>query len=576
MATPVQYMSPLFEQLDILNTVYNNSIKPNAVSTDIPHNRIKTKLFPHQNALVHTMLAHRKRMLQGYVWKNQIISGKLGVLGDGPGLGKTLAVLAYIALLNKEVLPTNELVHNSTRYFYSHSIDTRIRDISHCNLIIVPPTHFWQWQEEITKHTTLQPYYVETRRALNKPNTAELMIASDFILATSKTYKHVAEFAETLGIRWNNVFIDEASTIYISGSDHPLNFQFLWLISSTWLPFLFKTQLYAASNFIHIKDRLSDINTELLTWLNNVKDDSIQYQMGLAASSFFKSYLPYNHNARSQIVLRNSLETLNTAIATAGVCSIQNIKCLSFLHSSLILNGGLLASYMKKVTIPQLYYSLNIPPTSINELVASNVEKANQIINKSADDCSICLDNPVNRTMLNCCNSSFCGECIMRHLQTKKICPNCRAPIDVNTLNWIVDGSNVDISCTSYKTRFETCIDILKGDINSKAIIYIIYDNIYYQLASKLDEAGIKADKLDLNVYNIDRKIKQFREGTTRVLCISNPDNIRGFSLQDATHIIFFHALPFYELRELLIHSAQRIHRKTPLTLVHLESEFDL
>jgi len=180
--------------------------------------------------------------------------------------------------------------------------------------------------------------------------------------------------------------------------------------------------------------------------------------------------------------------------------------------------------------------------------------------------------------MVSCCGNCFCGKCILRHMQTKRTCPTCRAAIDVGSLKWVLDVSSEpqDISSNNYKTRIENTIDILKGDSNSQAIIYIMYDNVYYQLASRLEEVGIKADKLDLNLFSVERKINAFKNGEIRALCVSNSDYIRGFSLPEATHVIFFHALSFYELRELLIHSAQRLGRKSPLSVVHYESEFDL
>ncbi len=103
-----------------------------------------------------------------------------------------------------------------------------------------------------------------------------------------------------------------------------------------------------------------------------------------------------------------------------------------------------------------------------------------------------------------------------------------------------------------------------------------MYDNIYYQLADKLAQASIIAEKLDSNPYSASRIARVFAAGALRVVCVSNVDHLRGLNFTAATHIIFYHALPFYELRQILLNSAHRLGRQHPLKVVQLESEFDL
>jgi hypothetical protein len=120
-------------------------------------------------------------------------------------------------------------------------------------------------------------------------------------------------------------------------------------------------------------------------------------------------------------------------------------------------------------------------------------------------------------------------------------------------------------------SRKEACIEIVKESQQNRVIIYTMYDNIYYQLADEL--AGVASvNKLDTNPYNVARSIKAFNDGSARVLCITNAEHCRGINLTEATHLIFYHELPFYELRQLLLHSAQRIGRKEPLKVIHLQT----
>ncbi len=567
------YISPLFEQLDILNSIYSNTIV-DYTKKITPSDKIKTKLYPHQETLLQEMSKYHDKMTLGYIWNKQILSGKIGILGDLPGSGKTLSVLAYLASLENKVHPTNELVNNSTRYFFSHTIQSSRNDISYCNLVVVPHNLFWFWESEIKRHTTLQPFLLETRRPLTKPNTIETILGSDFILATSKTYKHLVEYCKENSIHFNHIFIDQAETTYFSGNEYPLEFQFLWLVTSTWIPFIFKNNLSLASNLIYIKDRIPDINPELLTWLHNVKQDSIQYQSTIASSAFFKSYIPYNHIGRGQLIIKNSNKLIQDSLSLPPMLH-TTIKCSTFLHHNMLLNGSFLRTHLKKEIVPTIFNAMGITQKPVNELVLEEPSKESLITSKVNDDCSICLDKPSHHTMTRCCNNIFCGECLLRNMQNSNKCPTCRSPISVDSLKWVAIDKVTDIS-NNIKSRIDTCIQTLKDNSNNQIIIYTLYDNVYYQLLNKFSEIGIKAEKLDSNPYNVQRISNKFSSGELRVICVSNPEFIRGLSFTNATHVIFYHELPFYEMRELLIRSAQRLGRQNPLEVVYLQPDLDV
>jgi hypothetical protein len=566
------YISPLFEQLDILNNIYNNTIIENPCKI-YKSNKIKTDLYPHQETLLQEMIKYHNKMTSGYVWYNQIVSGKMGIIGDLPGSGKTLSILAYIASLGSKPQPTNELINHSTRYFFSHTLHVA-SDISYCNLVVVPSNIFWLWESQVKTHTTLQPFLLESRRPLTKPNVVQSILGSDFILATSKTYKHLVEFCKDNNIQFNHIFLDQAESIYFSGNEYPLEFQFLWLITSTWIPFIFKNNLSLASNLIYIKDRIPDINSDLLTWLNNVKQDSIQYQSSIASSAFFKSYIPYNHIARGQLVLKTSNTYLDKSLHLPDI-KYKTIKCSSFLHHNIILNGSFLRTHLKKEIVPNIFQAMGIVQQPINELVLEQPSKQSLISSKVKDDCSICLDKPSHITMTKCCNNVFCGECLLRNMQNSTKCPTCRSPISIDSFNWVATDELIDIS-NNVKTRIETCIDILKDNSNNQVLIYTLYDNVYYQLLDKFSGVGIKVEKLDSNPYNVQRITNNFSSGVLRVVCVSNPEFVRGLSFTNATHVIFYHELLFYEMRELLIRSAQRLGRQHPLQVIYLQPDLEL
>ena len=108
----------LYEKLTILNSIYNNTLIPR--KTVIQSSIIKTQLFPHQITMVNGMNIYRDKMTHGFVLENQAINGKVGIIGDPAGTGKTLSILAYLAS-QIATFPrmTCELTKNSSKYISS-------------------------------------------------------------------------------------------------------------------------------------------------------------------------------------------------------------------------------------------------------------------------------------------------------------------------------------------------------------------------------------------------------------------------------------------------------------------------
>ena len=112
----------LYEKLVVLNNVYNNTLIPDkTLPQALAKTPIKTQLFPHQLTLVNGMHIYRDKMTRGFVLGNQAINGKIGIIGDPAGTGKTLSILAYLASqITTFPRITCELTHNSSSMSSGH------------------------------------------------------------------------------------------------------------------------------------------------------------------------------------------------------------------------------------------------------------------------------------------------------------------------------------------------------------------------------------------------------------------------------------------------------------------------
>ena len=569
----------LFDKLVVLNTVYNKSFGDNTDvvnSVNSVNSQIKTKLFQHQYTLVNGMHSYRNKMIRGFLLDNTAINGKVGIIGDSPGTGKTLSVLTYLATQSIETPRfSSELSSNSSKYFFSHDL-FNVTDISSANLIIVPHNLFDYWKNEIATHTALNYVPIETKRVLRGDSLSKKISNSVFILTTNKCYKYVQTYAEQNGIQWNNVIIDEASSIYINSTDPTLKFQFLWLITNNWIPLLFKKSNIIKSTLYHLKDRIN-LNDELEEWLLDTNNPS--YEGHLVSPVYLKKYLPMYHKYRGHIVLRTSAKILNTSLKLQTIQNKTIQCCPNISLNSLIsyyLSRNRELHNINTHNIPNLFQALNIKSSNLEQYLVEQDATKHKLIRRKVDDgdCTICLEKAEYKTIVNCCYNIYCGKCLLKTLLINYKCPTCRNYLAIENiccLDEIVSDNRV-----CYKSKSDTLFDVLRNNKQGKFIIYSAFDNIYYQMFEQLDTIGLKAERLVTNIFSFSRSIKNFNDGQTSVLFVSDIELLRGVSLVSTSHLIFYHELTSCELKKILVHSAQRIGRTQPLQIIHLHSEIQV
>lgn len=575
----------IFDKLSALNHVYHQSLSHIEENTntiplqDVQFAVIKTRLYPHQATMVRAMYAHREKLTRGFLSDNQAINGKLGIVADAPGTGKTLSVLSYLSGYSDSFPSlTCELTNQSTKFFYSHDM-FQVSEKNSTNLIIVPHALFSQWRNEITKHTTMKYYAVETRRQLRGEECTKTMLESDVVLTTNKCYKYVQEYATEHGIQWNNIVIDEASSIYMTSSDPPLRFQFLWLVTSNWLPLLFKNPTMSKNDLYHLRDRVT-MHPDLREWL--MDNEIVHYESHLVSSAFLKDYLPFYHKKKYYLILRNSNATLQASMALPDS---HTELCACRPNVSLYSLGTYFQARNKTPTIsvervPYIMQALGIPAMSLHAFVSHQDSHTKERIQQKAQerDCMICLDKAEHPTIVNCCYNLYCGRCLITNTILNKKCPTCREVLGPENLCCLTDLSTTNQTPLSFptKSKMETCLELLQANQDKKIIIYTAFDNIYYQMFDDLDKMGMKAERIENNLFSLLKTIKNFQEGQTNILFVSNVDLIRGLSLTTTSLLIFYHELSSSEWKQVLFHSAQRLGRVHPLQVLHLHSEIQV
>jgi hypothetical protein len=235
------------------------------------------------------------------------------------------------------------------------------------------------------------PYVpIETKRFIRGADLAQSMVNSTFVITTNKCYKFVQEYAEQNGIQWNNIIIDEASSIYIESSAPPLRFQFLWLVTNNWIPLIFKSPSIIKSNLYHLRERVK-LNPELERWL--LDNMNVHYEGQLTSSSFLKEYIPFFHQNRGSIILRNSSDVINNSINLPLITN-ELLQCKPNITLNSLMSYYLARNIEPNISsskIPNLFQALGVNFSNLEDYIANQPPAKHNLIKRKVEegDCII-------------------------------------------------------------------------------------------------------------------------------------------------------------------------------------------
>jgi hypothetical protein len=318
------------------------------------------------------------------------------------------------------------------------------------------------------------------------------------------------------------------------------------------------------------------LNKELENWL--LDNMNIHYEGQLVSSSFFKDYLPFYHQNRGSLILRNNVDLINKNINLPEV-STTILQCRPNISLNSLISYYLARNIEPNINsskIPNLFQSLNVQFKSVDEYLMDKPVQKHNLIKRKCDEneCVICLEQAEYPTIVNCCFNLYCAKCLLKNMVIHHKCPTCRDGLTVDNICCLKPLTTEDRILAKNKT--EVCLDIINNNKTGKFIIYSSFDNIYYQLFEEIDRMGLKAERIESSLFSLLKTVKNFQEGRTNIIFVTNVDLIRGLSLATTSHLIFFHELPVCELKQILTLSAQRIGRQQPLKVIHLNSEIQV
>ena len=522
--------------------------------------------------------------------KKYTLSTNFSVLADKVGAGKSLMVLALIALnptipqRNKTLLGTenfqiNEIVNNT--------------DTLKTNLIIVPHNIIGQW-EQFASQTTLKVLvanrcadfdlfkdengeYIDNRLILKKISKL------DVVILNINRYKEFIKVAH--GIRWSRVFMDEIDTIHLP-SGFFVCFNFFWGITAT------PRNILARRGMSFIRYLFLDIYDCIDVFLIKNDDKFIDESVTIPpiTSIAINSHTEKTLSLLSDMLPKNIMDLINAGNMHSAAkklnCDVSTDKNLIDVFEEKLnkeLNNAKIKLRMLKQMTPTDIDAHNGKVKHAKEVITSIRTQLTTIKDKitgiKTDTCAICMENYKTPAMVNCCRNILCLECLLSSLVSKNSCPFCRATITDGSAYSIISNtpmktpkkkSGLLFSDMSKQVILEYILKtIFTRDECARVMIFSNYTETYSVIETISEQYEINCCELSGTSGRITNIIKSFEQGETNILFLNAGQYGAGLNLQMSDYLILYHRMDS-DLEKQVIGRAHRIGKKNSLKLIYL------
>jgi hypothetical protein len=529
-----------------------------------------------------------------------------GIIACKVGSGKSFVALAII--IRNPLLNFNRMVssHFNSNCFSFKKINTINYTVS-TNIILVPHNLFHQWQEYLTKTTSLDVIYISSKVTFDKFALTASTAENIERLTTNKVYLISAKQWNNFSEVWNNnikkktsrIFVDEVHSINLPNSIR-IKTNFLWFITSS------VNDIGNHRNYGFIRDTIDNyniLNTQLHSFCKiKNKDDYIDSSLRLLPSKELVI------KCRSSIILnifdgiinqevKDMLlaEDIQGVVNYLGITSINNQDIVNVICSNMekdLENAKLM--YRAK---EQMHYlneqakteSLQKAQEKITAIEGKISGVKQRIIESNIDPIMFVeIDNPV---ITACCNNKFDLESITSYydFQLKQTgrssginCPLCRKPLDLKKLMYIGEskggktGGAVTASWVSEEhTKIENLEKILCNEIakDKKILIFSEYEgnfDCYSKAFAKSGRNNLSAVKGSIS--HITNLLGKFNSGEIPCLFLNAKYCGSGLNLEKTDVVIIMHKMTQDNIKQ-VIGRAQRIGRQGQLEVFFLYAE---
>ena len=531
-----------------------------------------------------------------------------GIIACKVGSGKSFVALAII--IRNPLLNFNRMVgsHSNSGCFCFKKVNTINYTVS-TNIILVPHNLFHQWQEYLTKTTSLDVIYISSKVTFDKfillasnIENFESLTKNKVYLISAKQWNNFAEVWNTnIKKKVSRIFVDEVHSINLPNSIR-IKTNFLWFITSS------VNDINNHRNYGFIRDTIENYNMldgqlSNFTKIKN-KDDYIDSSLRLLPSrervikcrssiilNIFDGII--NQDVKDMLLA----EDIQGVVNYLGITSINNQDIVNVICSNMekdLENAKLMyrakeqMHYLNDQAKTEALQKAQEKITSIEGKISGVKQR---IIESNIDPIMfIEIENPV---ITACCNNKFDLESITNYydFQLKQTgrniginCPLCRKPLDLKKLMYIgeskggkTEGGGVGAASwiSEEHTKIENLEKLLCDEITKEKRILIFSEHegnfdCYSKAFAKSGRNNLNAVKGSIS--HITNLLGKFNSGEIPCLFLNAKYCGSGLNLEKTDIVIIMHKMTQDNIKQ-VIGRAQRIGRQGQLEVFFLYAE---
>jgi SNF2 family DNA or RNA helicase len=531
------------------------------------------------------------------------IKTNFAVIADKVGSGKTLSIVTLISV--KKSIADRDIDMGSSQ-LWSIKIKPQMEKIK-TNLILVPHKLIPQWSETfekyaknlnvltITKNADIDTLMKDKVEFIENFNGQKIKKESEILRPDEANKYDVILIGDTMyrrfykgcaNIQFNRLIIDEADTIKLP-NDMSCGFKFMWLITGTPTG-LFHSDKHFISN---IFKRSTEMGVDQYFVFKN-DENFIEQSIILPHPKRLKikCLSPVELSIVKDIVPPHILQMINAGNSDQAIkelnCNVDtNENILQVITKNIKESIGNklieLEAEQKKFYPPTAQAEhekkINLIQNQIKKLEEKIIDIKKKIEEHNDEICPICMGEISNPTIVNCCKSLYCFECLavsLGELKSSK-CPKCAQRItksDIHIISQSNDESNEKVVLDKkyeLKDKLDVLVDLINNKPNGSFMVFANFVETFAKIRTKLEELKIPYHILKGQASVVKNFIEDFKEKRVRVLMLNAEFFGAGMNLQMTTDLVMFHRFK-PEMEEQIIGRAQRLGRKDPLNVYYL------
>ena len=569
---------------------------------------IKVQLKAHQLA----MLEQCNRFEQHPIsmpFENSQIKTKIGIIGDKVGSGKSYVILSMI----KDVTPFNEEISIRT-YAQNNIIVTQPETSTYIktNVLVIPHNLSSQWKEYIVKFGHPFKYILIDRCTDIDKMIAAGVSSYDLIITTCTHFNRIANIFKQNSMKVRRTFFDEVDSMNIPSCE-PIDSCFIWFVTASYGNLIHprgnntydstsNKYIVSASGLRNggfIKNIFNDLYAADKPYINMLivknKESFIAQSFHLPeiVHHYIRSRTPPSINILHGIADNHIIASLNAGdiegaiefIAPGNKGSEDNIVShIIDKYERILRNDRAKMQYIINYEY-QNEADRQIEMGRVQERITLTENKINNIKRriKESNTCSICFDDVMNKTIVNCCSNAYCFKCINLWFARNRSCPLCKTILSKDDLYVVSATSQINTIPQINRTqelhdsndKIQNLKNILRKinasntNNKTKVLIFSAYDTAFTQIIGSLYEMRINHSLLKGNSHVVRSIVDGYKEGNINVLLVNTKNYGSGLNLENTTDIIMFHKFDT-EIEKQVIGRAQRYGRKDNLRIWYL------